>query len=236
MRWGMPGGRVAILANMRLQEATYRSAPALDDEVSDRIFTAANVITFARLCLIPISVVLLVDGQNLAAACLFGIAAATDFLDGMVARKTHTVTRLGQVLDPVVDRVLIIAAVLGLLLAGLLPVWIVILVVLRDVYLLAGGAYLLKGHGIRIPVSYIGKTGMWFLCIGCAGLILNLPIVPGAGICDISWLPGFNADPCCAFIWVVYIGLALALAVTVVYTYQGIRAFRRRSREGGGAA
>lgn len=220
---------------MRIYEQTYISAPEADVTVSNRIFTVANIITFARLCLIPISVVLLLDDQNIVATVLFGIAAATDFLDGMVARKTNTVTRLGQLLDPLVDRILIIAAVIGLLLAGRLPLWIVILVLLRDAYLLGGGAFLLKGHGIRIPVSYIGKVAMWFLCIGCAGLILNMPLVAGLGICDFTWLPGFNGELCCAFIWIVYIGFALSLTVTGVYTYEGIRAFRARPRKTGEA-
>ena len=200
-------------------------------EVSDRIFTAANVITFARLCLIPVSLWLLFDGRDIQAGILFGITAATDFLDGLVARKTNTVSKLGQLLDPLVDRLLIISAVLGLLIVGRLPIWIVVLVLLRDAYLIAGGAYLIRVHDIRVPVSYIGKVGMWFLCFGFGGLILNVPIVAGLGWCDLAFLPGFNADPCCGFIWFLYIGIVLSLIVTVVYTVRGASLLSNRLTE-----
>ena len=152
---------------MRTDIITTNTNPQ-DIEASNRILTAANIITFARLCLIPISVALLLQGHDIAAGLLFGFTAATDFVDGMVARKTNTVTKLGQILDPLVDRVLIIAAVVSLLIVGRLPLWIVVLVLLRDAYLIIGGSYLMGKRGIRVPVSYIGKVGMWFLCIGFA--------------------------------------------------------------------
>ena len=199
---------------------------------SDRILTAANVITFCRLCLIPVSFGLLLAGDSIAAGILFAFTAATDFLDGLVARKTNSVTKLGQILDPLVDRLLIIFAVLGLLLTGRLPLWMVVVVLLRDLYLIGGGVYLIKRHGIRIPVSYIGKTAMWFLCIGFAGLILNMPIVDGLGWCDYPFLPGFNADPYCPFIMFAYVGIILSLTVTVLYTIHGARALADKSHNG----
>ena len=205
-------------------------------EASNRILTAANVITFARLCLIPVSVALLLQGHDIAAGLLFGLTAATDFVDGMVARKTNTVTKLGQILDPLVDRALIIAAVVSLLIVGRLPLWIVILVLLRDAYLIIGGSYLMGKRGIRVPVSYIGKVGMWFLCIGFAGLLLNVPILTGLGLCDYAFLPGFNSDPYCAFIWFAYIGLIISLTVTIIYTIRGIEALSHQNAESQGVA
>lgn len=217
-----------------MQHEAYISEPVLgtSDNPSDRIITAANAITFARLCLIPVSFGLLLAGQNIVAGVLFGLTAATDFLDGMVARSTNTVTKLGQLLDPLVDRLLIIFAVLGLLITGRLPLWMVVLVILRDLYLVAGGAYLVGVQHIRVPVSYIGKVAMWFLCIGFAGLILNVPIVAGLGWCDFAWLPGFNGEPYCPFIMSAYIGLILSLTVTVLYTVRGARALADKSHTG----
>ncbi|MBE6471113.1 MAG: CDP-alcohol phosphatidyltransferase family protein [Coriobacteriaceae bacterium] len=209
---------------MQLETETVPTSVPAQEEVSDRIFTVANFITFLRLCLIPISFALLLQGRDIAAGVLFGLTAATDFLDGYIARKTHTVTRLGQMLDPLVDRLLIISAVIGLLIVGRLPLWIVLVVLLRDIYVLGGGIYLIRKHGIRVPVSYIGKVGMWFLSIGFAGLLLNIPILAGMGWCDFTWLPGFSGEPYCWFIWILYIGLVLSLVVTVVYTVRGARA------------
>ena len=139
-------------------------------EVTDRIFTAANVITFIRLCMAPVALGVLLAGYDIPAAIVFGVTAATDFVDGQVARRTNTVSRVGQLLDPAVDRLLMICAVVGLLIIGRLPLWIVVLVVARDLLLLAGGSWLLKKYGIRVPVIYAGKVATTFLFIGLRGL------------------------------------------------------------------
>ncbi len=204
-----------------------RTAPA-GEEVTDRILTAANVISFVRLCLSFVALALLLQGGNdILAAAVFAITALTDCLDGQVARRTHTVSKLGQLLDPAVDRVLMICAVVGLLLVGRLPLWVVVVVVARDALMLIGGAWLLSRYRVRIPVVYAGKVATTFLFIGMAGLILNVPLVPGLGLCDASWLPGFNSVPCSWAIWAVYLGLALALATTVYYVASALRELRK---------
>ena len=200
----------------------YKSAP--ETEASDQIFTLANLITFIRLLLVPVAFVLMMKGQDVWATVLLIVTASTDFLDGMIARKTNTVTKLGQFLDPLVDRVLILTVILGLLIMGRLPLWIAIVAIIRDAYLIGGGVYLAKKHAIRIPVSYLGKTCMWFLCVGLVGLVLNMPVIAGLGICDVSWLPGFSTDMYCPFIWIVYIGLVMSLVATGIYTVRGHKA------------
>ena len=87
-------------------------------EVSNKIFTLPNLISFIRLLMIPIFLVLLFHDLNLAATLLFAIAASTDWVDGQVARRTNQVSRLGQLLDPAVDRLLMISGVLGLFLVA----------------------------------------------------------------------------------------------------------------------
>lgn len=193
------------------------------EEVTSRIFTLANVVSFIRLCMVPAYLVLLLDGHDVLAAFLFALAASTDFVDGQLARRTHTVSRLGQLLDPAVDRILMIAGVVGLLLVGRLPLWIIVVVVARDALLLAGGAFLLKRKK-RVAVVFMGKVATTLLFIGFAGLLLNLPLIPGLGICDIAWLPGFNGFDVSWGIWFVYGGLALALFTTAIYIRNGIEA------------
>ena len=187
------------------------------EEVTDRVFTAANIITFIRLIMVPVSLGFLLSGNDIVATVLFALTAATDFLDGQVARRTHTVSKLGQLLDPAVDRLLMICAVVGLLAIGRLPVWIVIVVLARDAFLLVGGAWLLREHGIRVPVIYAGKVATTLLFVGLAGLMLNMPLIPGLGWCDFTWLPGFNSVPCSWGIWCIYLGLCIALFTTVYY-------------------
>ena len=174
----------------------------------------------------PVALCVLLMGNDIAAAVLFGLVAATDCLDGQVARRTHTVSKLGQILDPAVDRVLMICGVVGLLILGRLPLWIVVLVVLRDAFLLIGGSWLLKKKGIRIPVIYAGKVATTFLFVGLFGLMLNMPQIPGLGWCDVAWLPGFNSLACSWGIWCVYAGLLLALVTTAIYVVRAVRALK----------
>lgn len=200
------------------------------EKVLDAIFTVPNLISFIRLCMAPVYLLLLSRGENAAAAILFGIAASTDFVDGQIARRTHTVSKLGQLLDPAVDRVLMITAVFGLMLVGRLPVWIVVVVLLRDLLLLIGGAFLLQRYNVRVAVIYPGKFATTFLFVGFAGLLLNVPQVAGLGVCDIAWLPGLNSLTWSWGIWPVYAGLFLGAFTTTYYVVKGFQGMREAQR------
>lgn len=200
------------------------------EKVLDTIFTVPNLISFVRLCMAPVYLLLLSRGENAAAAILFGIAASTDFVDGQIARRTHTVSKLGQLLDPAVDRVLMITAVFGLMLVGRLPVWVVVVVLLRDLLLLIGGAYLLQRYNVRVAVIYPGKFATTFLFVGFAGLLLNVPQVAGLGVCDIAWLPGLNSLTWSWGIWPVYAGLFLGAFTTTYYVVKGFQGMREAQR------
>lgn len=202
-----------------------------DEQVSRKIFTIPNVISFIRLCLVPVYLVLLLHGHDVWAAVLFAVAAGTDWVDGQIARRTHSVSRLGQLLDPTVDRVLMIAGVLGVFLVGRVPLWIILFVVARDLLLLIGGAVLLRRYHKRVAVIFPGKFATTFLFIGFAGLLLNMPLVPGLGLVDVAWLPGFNAEPCSWGIWFLYAGLVLALFTTIYYCVAGLGKIREAKRE-----
>ena len=200
------------------------------EKVLDTIFTVPNLISFIRLCMAPVYLLLLSRGENAAAAILFGIAASTDFVDGQIARRTHTVSKLGQLLDPAVDRILMITAVFGLMLVGRLPVWIVVVVLLRDLLLLIGGAFLLQRYNVRVAVIYPGKFATTFLFVGFAGLLLNVPQVAGLGVCDIAWLPGLNSLTWSWGIWPVYAGLFLGAFTTTYYVVKGFQGMREAQR------
>lgn len=194
------------------------------EAVTERILTIPNIISTIRLCLVPLYLILLFNGDDIAAAIIFAVAAATDFLDGQIARRTHTVSKVGKLLDPAVDTILMITGVLGVTILGRIPVWIAFLVFAREAFLLIGGAVLLKGFHIQIPVIYPGKVATTLLFIGFAGFILNLPQVPGLGLCDIPWLPGFDHGATAIWIWFLYVGLILQISVTVYYC---VTAWRR---------
>lgn len=200
------------------------------NEASNRIFTVPNLISVIRLCLVPVFLVLLFTGYDLMATFLFALAAGTDWVDGQIARRTHSVSKLGQLLDPAVDRILMIAGVAGLFLVGRLPLWIILVVLIRDLALLVGGAVILKRYRVRVAVVYAGKVATTFLFVGFAGLLLNWPLLPGLGIVGALWLPGFSGELYSWGIWFVYAGLLLALVTTVIYAVSAwakVRAVKR---------
>ena len=201
-----------------------KNASGATEEVTHRIFTLANIISFVRLLMVPAYLVLLLNGYDLAATLVFAVAAATDFLDGQIARRTHTVSRLGQLLDPAIDRILMIT---GVLIVGRIPLWVIVVVVVRDLYLLIGGGILLSRFRIRVPVIYPGKFATTFLFVGFAGLLLNWPLVPGLGLTDAAWLPGFSDGMVSWGIWFIYAGLILSLGVTVYYSVAAARALKQ---------
>lgn len=194
-----------------------------EPKVSNKIFTLPNVLSFVRLCMIPAFLILLLNGQNLIATLLFAVAAATDWVDGQVARKTNQVSRLGQLLDPFVDRFLMISGVVGLFLVGRLPLWIIVIVVIRDAGMLLGGTYLLSRWKVRVPVIYLGKVATTCLYVGFAGVLLNTPLFPGLGLVDVSWLPIFNSDMYSWGYWFVYCGLFLLVFTTSYYIFRAIQ-------------
>ena len=200
-------------------------------EATNKVFTLANCISFARLCLVPTFLALFFEGKDLQAALVFAVAASTDFLDGQIARRTNTVSKVGQILDPVVDRALMISVVLALLISGRLPVWVILYVLVRDVYLLGAGAYLGLKYNRRVPVVFAGKVATTLLFVGFAGLLLNMPLISGLGVCDFAWLPGFNHQMCSWSIWFVYLGLAISAVVTFIYIRRGLRMSREVRRQ-----
>ena len=200
------------------------------EEVTNRIFTIPNVISFIRLCMVPVYMVLLLYGYDLLATFMFALAAGTDWIDGQLARRTHCVSKLGQLLDPAVDRILMSCGVIGLMLVGRLPIWIVVVVLGRDLMLLIGGAYLLKRYHERVAVIYPGKVATTFLFVGFAGLLLNMPLLGGLGWFDASWLPGFGSEACSWGIWFVYAGLVIGLFTTLYYLLAGYRKMQKARR------
>ncbi len=208
-----------------------KAGPTSAEDHSHEIYTVANIITVLRLILVPIFFsVFLTDRSDTLAFLLFVAAASTDWLDGQIARRTGTVTEIGKAIDPLVDRLLIAAGVIGLFLEDRLPLWILVALVARDAYLLYG-SWRLEGHHRRVPVNRTGKATTAVLLAGFSLLILNWPMVPGLGIVTSpaaeKALPGFGSAPAPLGIWFVYAGLVLSFWAAAQYTV----AARRLSRE-----
>ncbi|WP_239378177.1 CDP-alcohol phosphatidyltransferase family protein [Olsenella sp. An290] len=203
---------------------------------SSQVLTVANVITFCRLALTVAFLVLFTGGGNRAVALgCYAVAAVTDFLDGQVARRTQTVSWLGKIMDPIMDRVLLFTGVLGLLVMGELPAWVPAFVIGRDVYLAAGALYLRRFRERPVDVAYVGKAATALLMFGFCDLLLGLPRIDGLGLVDVAWLPGLNAQPSALGILFVYAGVLCSVATAVVYTKTGLT-IRREALAGREAA
>ncbi len=207
------------------EESPTSTAEQVDH--SRDIYTVANIVTVLRLMLVPFFFAVLIRGtHNFGAFLLYAIAASTDWLDGQIARRTGTVTALGKAIDPLVDRLLIAAGVFGLWLVGRLPGWIVFVLVARDVYLGYGVWRLEQFYRRRLPVTYVGKATTALLMAGFADLILNWPMVGGAGVLDSRFLPGWGHVGAALGIWFVYAGILFSFAAAVQYSSIYLRTVR----------
>src|SRR5436190_6288173 len=140
------------------------NASASDPAPSSRVLTVPNVISAFRIALIPVFVGLIVDPDTTTAGLvLFGAVVATDWVDGVIARRTGQVSDLGKVLDPVADRLAIAAGLIALAVRGVFPWWAAAAILVRDLTVLVGGALALVRRGIRLEVRWIGKLATFSL-------------------------------------------------------------------------
>lgn len=130
----------------------------------DRVVTIPNLISLVRLLCVP-WFLWLVFGEDelLTAACLLGALGATDWIDGRVARRFNQVSTVGKVLDPAVDRVLLVMAGVTLLIIDAMPLWFGLVVLVRELLIAIGGIYIgLRGH-TRLDVQWAGKVAAFAL-------------------------------------------------------------------------
>ena len=214
------------------REKGLRDIKKEQQEASDKVLTAPNVITFCRLMLIPLFVYLrFFTIHATAALVVFAVAACTDWVDGQVARRTGQVSRIGKVFDPLVDRFLLATGVISVCVEGNLPLWIVILLIVRDIALLIEGRVMIALMHKLVSVSYVGKFATTFLLFGFSFLLLGTPQVPGLGLVESPLLPGLGAQPALLGVDLVYIGTILSLTVFVMYNVKGWGAYYRFRRQ-----
>jgi cardiolipin synthase len=173
-------------------------------------WTIPNAIGFTRIALIPVFLVVALqsdDGRDTTAFVLFAVIAWTDYLDGMAARITGQYSRLGALLDPLTDRLLVIAGAIVAWDFELLPRWALLVLAARELLMLGLTQVALR-RGLDLNVNMIGRWAVW-PTMGALGLAL---------IWD-SWVPEL----------LLYVGLAMTLAATAVYLQDGLRAIRQGS-------
>lgn len=142
---------------------------------TDRVLTIPNIVSFVRLLAIPAFCILIVLRHDIAAVVLLACFGATDWVDGFLARRLKQRTALGAKLDPVADRLYILATVITLLVRGIVPIWFVVILLARDV-MLALLLPKLRKHGmVALPVNWIGKTGTFLILLALPLILLGAP-------------------------------------------------------------
>ncbi len=168
-----------------------------------------------RLALIPVFLAVALsssDGRDALAAALFAVIGWTDYVDGFTARLTGQYSRFGALLDPIVDRLLVISGMAVAYRFSLLPRWAILVVVAREVLMLALSRYGLR-RGLELDINWAGRVA----------------VAPTMGavffaIAGVHWLA----------LVLLYIGMTLALLATALYLGRGVRELR--ARDGAGKA
>jgi len=198
-------------------ESTAQS-PSTDSY--DRLFTVPNLLSVLRLLGVPLFLWLLLGPHaDVAALAVLALSGISDWADGVLARRLNQASRLGELLDPLADRLYILATLIGLTLRDIIPWWLAALIVLRDVVLLATVPALRRRGYWSLPVHYLGKAGTFALLYAFPLLLLASHEGTAADIArPIAW----------AFtIW----GVALYWWAGVLYLMQFNRLRRRRRPE-----
>ncbi len=166
----------------RAQPATEAAAAVLDPVApppswdTDRVWTVPNVLSLARLLGVPVMVWLILGPHaDLLAVVVLAAAGFTDWLDGFLARRWHQTSRVGQMLDPIADRLYIMAVVVCLALRAVIPWWLVVVLVAREV-LITLLVPLLRTRGFSsLPVHFLGKAATFNLLYAFPLVLLGAP-------------------------------------------------------------
>jgi CDP-diacylglycerol--glycerol-3-phosphate 3-phosphatidyltransferase len=166
-------------------------------------WTIPNAIGYVRLALIPVFLAFAFssdDGQDWRAVLIFAIVGWSDYFDGIAARLTGQYSRLGALLDPLVDRLLVISGVIVCWHFELLPRWGLALLAVRELFMLGLVRWGLR-HGADVKVNWLGRLGVW--------PVLSALFFAMAGLETVGEI-------------LLYVGLAFVLASTVKYVRDGL--------------
>jgi cardiolipin synthase len=151
-----------------VDESSHASHP-----VSDRVLTSPNVLSMLRLVCVPVFLWLILTYQDNWALVVLMLSGVSDYLDGKIARRYNLVTRVGQLLDPLADRLYILSTLLGLAWREIIPWWLVVILVSREVF---GTALVMivRHYGYRaLPVHFIGKAATFNLLFAFPLILLG---------------------------------------------------------------
>jgi CDP-diacylglycerol--glycerol-3-phosphate 3-phosphatidyltransferase len=190
-----------------------RSGPPPPETLQDQPlhpWTIPNAVGYVRLALVPVFLALALDsgdGRVASATIIYAVIAGSDYLDGLLARLTGQYSRLGALLDPLVDRLLVISAVIVCWHFELLPRWALAVLAAREAVMLVFSQYGLS-RGLDLKINALGRWAVWPTMFS-----FFLAMV------SVTWV----ADA------LLLLGLAMTLAATALYLRDGVRELRELS-------
>jgi CDP-diacylglycerol--glycerol-3-phosphate 3-phosphatidyltransferase len=190
-----------------------RSGPNPDATRSSqplRPLTIPNAIGYLRLALIPVFLIVGLssrNGHSALAAAIFAVIAWADYLDGFTARLTGQFSRLGALLDPIIDRLLVISGMAVAWDFRLLPRWAIAVVIARELLMLVLSRYSLR-RGMEIKISWVGRVG-----------VAPTMAAPFFAMASVHWLA----------LGLLYVGLVLALIASCLYVRTGLKEINQAS-------
>jgi len=183
----------------------------------DRVLTVPNALSVVRLLLIPVFVYLLLaapqNGPALGwAVGILMFSGASDWLDGKIARSMNQGSKLGELLDPAVDRLYMVVVPISFAVAGIVPWWVIAVLIARD-GLLAAMLPVLRSRGLSaLPVTYIGKAATFALMSAFPLILLGASVAPETAL----WSTVIGACGWGFLIW----GIGMYLWAFVLYAIQ----------------
>jgi cardiolipin synthase len=156
-----------------------------EEVVLHRVLTAPNAISFARLLLLPVFLWLYVIGRVLPAMIVLTVVGTSDFVDGFVARATGQVSVLGKLLDPLADRIVIVAVLVAYSIKATVPWWLSSVIVARDVIIVVAFAVFEKRGLPRLAVNRTGKRATAALFAGM-GVISVSVVMKVSGVASLK--------------------------------------------------
>ena len=180
------------------------------------VWTIPNVLTMIRLILVPVFVVLFLNGHKMASLAVFVAASLTDMLDGYLARKLNQITDFGKLFDPLADKLMVLSAMVCQGIVGVFPWSAIIIVACKELFMVIGGLFMLK-KDVVVYSNYVGKAAQ--VCF-IASLILAFFHDKFEAGKIMLW--GMTPD-----IILLWITVALALCAMVVYIVESVRKIRQ---------
>jgi cardiolipin synthase len=190
-----------------------RSGPPPEATLSGRPlhpWTVPNAIDYVRLAGIPVFLIIALSshgGHDTLAVVLFGVIGWSDYLDGFVARLTGQYSRLGALLDPLIDRLLIVAGMIVCWHFNLLPRWALAVVIARELFMLVASRYALA-RGLEIEINWAGRLGV--------APIAGAPFFAMAEVHRLALI-------------MLYVGMAFGLVAAALYVRRGARELAARA-------